>query len=81
LRRPIDIRNKTQLKYAIGLPFNSSPAEDHVYPSGIYLFKDVANPWSIVLSKSSHKMYYYNSESRKSTYDLPLDGRFYADPK
>lgn len=70
----------TNFKYGIRVPFDSYD-DSFIYMNGLYLFKHIATPWSIVLSKSSQKKYYYNIESRASTYDLPLENSFYAHPK
>ncbi len=59
----------SSLKYAIHIPINF-PSEYYVYPSGIYFFKYIQSPWSIVLSKRTGKIYHFNSENGYSTYDL-----------
>ena len=73
-------KNRIPFKYGITLPFNSNSGR-YVYPSGVYFFKNVQSPWSIVLSRSKNKFYYYKSDIQTSTYDLPCDDSFYAPPK
>lgn len=63
-------------KYALDIPFNSVTSNKYVYPTGIYFFKNVQSPWSIVLSKSKNRFYYYKSDVQISTYDIPNDGLY-----
>ena len=55
----------------------------HVFVSGIYFLKLVRSPWSIIFSRSSGKLYYYNPMriESPSTYEFPKDRLFFADPK
>lgn len=68
-----------QLKYGINIP--KTEDESFLYVSGLYLFKNVASPWSIVRSKRTQQQYYYNSETNKSAYEIPHDYSLYAHPK
>lgn len=68
------------LKFGINVPIEN-PSEYYVYPTGIYFFRFVCSPWSILVSKSLNKKYCYNSATRESTYDAPRDDSFCASPK
>lgn len=77
-----------QLKYGIHIPMNkmhqnqfNTDTDTFVYPSGIYFFKNIQNPWSIVFSKRTKKHYYYNTDTNKSSFDLPLDSLFFSPPR
>lgn len=71
----------SQLKYGIPVPFDSQHDDNFIYMRGLHIFKNVASPWSIVLSRRTQMKYYYNSETRGSAYELPLDLAFYSHPK
>lgn len=60
-----------------------SSARSYVYVSGIYFLKLVRSPWSIIFSRSSGKLYYYNPMrvESPSTYEFPKDRLFFSDPK
>ena len=66
----------------IRLPVSSSRSEcNYMHVRGVYFFKYINSPWSLVESKRSGKRYYYNSESQISMYDLPDDDLLFSDPK
>ena len=79
--RLVKKKRDSDLKYGIDLPIDSKSDNCYVFPSGMYIFKDVASPWSIAFSKSQRRNYFYNSETRCSTYELPMDYAFYAHPR
>ncbi len=81
INRLVKKKRDSDLKYGIDLPNDSKSDDCYVFPSGMYIFKDVASPWSIAFSKSQRRNYFYNSETRCSTYELPMDYAFYAHPR
>jgi hypothetical protein len=77
------IPNNTDIPFRNGLhiPLNFV-SENYVYPSGIYFFKHINNPWSLVLSKKSGQKYYFNSIIGRSTYEFPNDEkRLFSDTR
>jgi hypothetical protein len=70
----------SSIKFGIHIPIES-PSEYYVYPNGVYFFRFVSSPWSMLISKSSNKKYYYNCATGESTYDAPTDDSFCASPK
>lgn len=68
-------RNRIPFKYGVDIPLDSNGGS-YVYPSGLYFFKTVQSPWSIVLSKSKNRFYYYKSDVQYSTYEMPNEGIF-----
>jgi len=75
LTERIPAQDKFPFQYGLDIPFNSNSGK-YVYPTGIYFFKNVQSPWSIVLSKSKNRFYYYKSDEQISTYDIPNDGLY-----
>lgn len=67
-------------KNGIHIPLNFA-TEYYVYPSGVYFFKNINYPWSLVRSKSSGNKYYFNSDSGQSTYDFPNENKLFSDPR
>ena len=43
-----------------------------IIPNGITFLKHLNDPWSTAFSKSQQKTYFYNSETRASQFDIPL---------
>ncbi|XP_028408922.1 cap-specific mRNA (nucleoside-2'-O-)-methyltransferase 1-like [Dendronephthya gigantea] len=43
-----------------------------IIPTGIAFIKHLNDPWSTAFSKSQQKTYFYNSETRSSQFDIPL---------
>lgn len=56
-------------------------SEFYVYPTGIYFFKNIHSPWSLVRSKSTGNKYYYRADTKESTYSMPNDPWLFASPK
>lgn len=67
-------------KQAIHIPLYFA-SEFYVYPTGIYFFKNIQSPWSIVKSKSTGNKYYYRADRHESNYSVPDDPLFFASPK
>lgn len=56
-----------------GMPRLSYTGRDdrHFLPTGLYVIKTVKEPWTMVYSKNSRKKYFFNKQTKESTYDLP----------
>ncbi|XP_056589922.1 cap-specific mRNA (nucleoside-2'-O-)-methyltransferase 1 isoform X2 [Triplophysa dalaica] len=56
-----------------GMPRLSYTGRDdrHFLPSGLYIIKTVNDPWTMAFSKSSKRKFFYNKQTKESTYDLP----------
>ncbi|GAA6082024.1 cap-specific mRNA (nucleoside-2'-O-)-methyltransferase 1, partial [Tachysurus ichikawai] len=53
-----------------GMPRLSYTGRDdrHFLPSGLYIIKTVRDPWTMAFSKSSMKKFFYNKQTKQSTY-------------
>ncbi|TSP79436.1 Cap-specific mRNA (nucleoside-2'-O-)-methyltransferase 1 [Bagarius yarrelli] len=53
-----------------GMPRLSYTGRDdrHFLPSGLYIIKTVRDPWTMAFSKSSMKKFFYNKQTKESTY-------------
>ncbi|CAG2235351.1 CMTR1 [Mytilus edulis] len=49
------------------------PDERCFLPTGVCIMKTVKEPWTIALSKSANRKYFYNMSSRSSTFEAPPD--------
>ncbi|XP_063429042.1 cap-specific mRNA (nucleoside-2'-O-)-methyltransferase 1-like [Mytilus trossulus] len=49
------------------------PDERCFLPTGVCIIKTVKEPWTIALSKSANRKYFYNTSSRSSTFEAPPD--------
>uniref|UniRef100_A0A8C2HB36 Cap-specific mRNA (nucleoside-2'-O-)-methyltransferase 1 n=1 Tax=Cyprinus carpio TaxID=7962 RepID=A0A8C2HB36_CYPCA len=56
-----------------GMPRLSYTGRDdrHFLPSGLYIIKTVNDPWTMAFSKSSKRKFFYNKQTKESTYELP----------
>lgn len=56
-----------------GMPRLSYTGRDdrHFLPSGLYIIKTVNDPWTMAFSKSSKRKFFYNKQTKESTYALP----------
>ncbi|KAK7129197.1 hypothetical protein R3I94_017421 [Phoxinus phoxinus] len=56
-----------------GMPRLSYTGRDdrHFLPSGLYIIKTVNDPWTMAFSKSSKRKFFYNKQTKASTYELP----------
>lgn len=56
-----------------GMPRLSYTGRDdrHFLPTGLYIIKTVNDPWTMAFSKSSKRKFFYNKQTKESTYDLP----------
>ncbi|XP_030642918.1 cap-specific mRNA (nucleoside-2'-O-)-methyltransferase 1 [Chanos chanos] len=56
-----------------GMPRLSYTGRDdrHFLPSGLYIIKTVNDPWTMGISKTSQRKFFYNKQTKDSTYDLP----------
>ena len=61
INRLVKKKRDSDLKYGIDLPNDSKSDDCYVFPSGMYIFKDVASPWSIAFSKSQRRNYFYKN--------------------
>uniref|UniRef100_A0A671RPY9 Cap-specific mRNA (nucleoside-2'-O-)-methyltransferase 1 n=1 Tax=Sinocyclocheilus anshuiensis TaxID=1608454 RepID=A0A671RPY9_9TELE len=53
-----------------GMPRLSYTGRDdrHFLPSGLYIIKTVNDPWTMAFSKSSKRKFFYNKQTKESTY-------------
>ncbi|KAI2649558.1 Cap-specific mRNA (nucleoside-2'-O-)-methyltransferase 1 [Labeo rohita] len=56
-----------------GMPRLSYTGRDdrHFLPNGLYIIKTVNDPWTMAFSKSSKRKFFYNKQTKESTYELP----------
>uniref|UniRef100_A0A8C1IKC8 Cap-specific mRNA (nucleoside-2'-O-)-methyltransferase 1 n=1 Tax=Cyprinus carpio TaxID=7962 RepID=A0A8C1IKC8_CYPCA len=69
---PIRLEMKVT-KSSGGMPRLSYTGRDdrHFLPSGLYIIKTVNDPWTMAFSKSSKRKFFYNKQTKESTYELP----------
>ncbi|KAL7865054.1 hypothetical protein AOLI_G00164740 [Acnodon oligacanthus] len=55
-----------------GMPRLSYTGRDdrHFLPSGLYIIKTVSDPWTMAFSKSSKKKFFFNKQTKTSTYEM-----------
>ncbi|KAI4873372.1 hypothetical protein NFI96_022165 [Prochilodus magdalenae] len=55
-----------------GMPRLSYTGRDdrHFLPSGLHIIKTVSDPWTMAFSKSSKKKFFYNKQTKTSTYEI-----------
>ncbi|XP_072553168.1 cap-specific mRNA (nucleoside-2'-O-)-methyltransferase 1 [Salminus brasiliensis] len=55
-----------------GMPRLSYTGRDdrHFLPSGLYIIKTVSDPWTMAFSKSSKKKFFYNKQTKVSTFEM-----------
>ncbi|ROL43149.1 Cap-specific mRNA (nucleoside-2'-O-)-methyltransferase 1 [Anabarilius grahami] len=56
-----------------GMPRLSYTGRDdrHFLPNGLYIIKTVNDPWTMAFSKNSKRKFFYNKQTKESTYALP----------
>uniref|UniRef100_A0A4W4EMI5 Cap-specific mRNA (nucleoside-2'-O-)-methyltransferase 1 n=1 Tax=Electrophorus electricus TaxID=8005 RepID=A0A4W4EMI5_ELEEL len=55
-----------------GMPRLSYTGRDdrHFLPSGLHIIKTVSDPWTMAYSKTSNKKFFYNKQTKESTYKM-----------
>ncbi|XP_066527148.1 cap-specific mRNA (nucleoside-2'-O-)-methyltransferase 1 [Hoplias malabaricus] len=55
-----------------GMPRLSYTGRDdrHFLPSGLYIIKTVRDPWTMAFSKNSKKKFFFNKQTKTSTYEI-----------
>uniref|UniRef100_A0A8C5L309 Cap-specific mRNA (nucleoside-2'-O-)-methyltransferase 1 n=1 Tax=Jaculus jaculus TaxID=51337 RepID=A0A8C5L309_JACJA len=63
------------IKGSGGTPKLSYTGRDdrHFVPTGLYIVRTVNEPWTMGVSRSSQKKFFFNKQTKNSTYDLPAD--------
>uniref|UniRef100_A0A673M676 Cap-specific mRNA (nucleoside-2'-O-)-methyltransferase 1 n=1 Tax=Sinocyclocheilus rhinocerous TaxID=307959 RepID=A0A673M676_9TELE len=70
---PLDYYYYFNFIFSGGMPRLSYTGRDdrHFLPSGLYIIKTVNDPWTMAFSKSSKRKFFYNKQTKESTYALP----------